>query len=100
VCTGSAAGRARLDVLRPESQRDELVATEAEDSMQAKSSRAASLVPTDLLEILCCPFEECRKPFRELLAERRLECTGCGKRYVVDEHGTPNLLREEAEPPA
>ena len=58
-----------------------------------------TLVPADLLEILCCPFEECRQPFEELVDERKLLCRGCGRRYAVDEHGTPDLLREDAEPP-
>lgn len=57
------------------------------------------LVPADLLEILRCPFEDCRQCLQERVAERLLVCQGCGRGYRVDDLGTPNLLCEEAIPP-
>lgn len=68
--------------------------------MSESNTPADHLVPADLLEILCCPFEECRQPLSEDVAARELVCQGCRRRYAVNEHGTPNLLREEARSPA
>ena len=56
-----------------------------------------SLVKKELLEILACPVD--KKPLRELEAEKKLECTACGRKYPVRD-GIPVMLKDEAELPA
>ncbi len=49
-----------------------------------------------LLDIIVCPV--CLTGFRELSAERGLECTACGRVYPVRD-GIAVLLADEATPP-
>jgi uncharacterized protein YbaR (Trm112 family) len=55
-----------------------------------------SPIDAQLLDILACPVPECRA--RLELAEERLVCTGCGRRYPIEE-SWPVLIPEEAELP-
>ena len=52
------------------------------------------MLDKDLLDILVCP--DCKSAVME--QEGKLLCTGCGKRYPVQD-GIPVMLVEEAEPP-
>jgi uncharacterized protein YbaR (Trm112 family) len=55
-----------------------------------------SSIDAELLKILVCPVPECRAKLE--LREDRLVCTGCGRRYRIEERW-PVLIPEEAEPP-
>ena len=57
---------------------------------------AMSSINADLLKILACPVPECRADLE--LRDDRLVCTGCGRRYRIEENW-PVLIPEEAEPP-
>ena len=50
----------------------------------------------ELLDILACPVPECRE--RLDLRDDQLVCTGCGRRYRIEENW-PVLIPEEAQPP-
>jgi len=52
------------------------------------------MLDKDLLDILACP--DCTSAVAE--PEGTLLCTGCGKRYPIQD-GIPVMLVEEAEPP-
>ena len=59
-------------------------------------SRGCELIDPSLLEVLGCPLEAERPPFRQ--EEGLLVCTSCGYAFpVVD--GIPHLLPEDAIPP-
>ena len=53
------------------------------------------MIDKELLEILACPV--CKTPVR--LADERIVCTQCGRRYPIREGSIPVMLAEEAEPP-
>jgi uncharacterized protein len=55
-----------------------------------------SPIDPSLLQILACPVPECRATLE--LRDDRLVCTGCGRRYPIEEDW-PVLIPEEAEPP-
>ncbi|MGD0111268.1 MAG: Trm112 family protein [Armatimonadota bacterium] len=52
-------------------------------------------IDPSLLEILACPT--CKTKVE--LADDRLICVACGRRYRIED-GIPVMLLEEAEPPA
>ncbi len=52
-------------------------------------------IDPSLLEILACP--KCKTKVE--LADDRLMCVACGRRYRIED-GIPVMLLEEAEPPA
>ena len=51
-------------------------------------------IDASLLDILACP--KCKTAVE--LADDRLVCTRCGRRYRIED-GIPVMLLEEAEPP-
>ena len=53
-----------------------------------------SLIDATLAEVLVCPVD--KSDLDQDLAERRLVCTDCGRRYPVRD-GIPIMLVEEAE---
>ncbi|HEU4318589.1 MAG TPA: Trm112 family protein [Acidimicrobiia bacterium] len=53
-----------------------------------------SLIDKTLAEVLVCPVD--KADLDQDLAERRLVCTECGRRYPVRD-GIPIMLVEEAE---
>ncbi|MBW7904737.1 MAG: Trm112 family protein [Phycisphaerae bacterium] len=53
-------------------------------------------IAPELLELLACPAPECRG--RLAVADERLVCARCGRRYRV-EMSWPVLIPEEAEAP-
>jgi uncharacterized protein YbaR (Trm112 family) len=53
-------------------------------------------IDAELLKILVCPVPECRAKLE--LRDNRLVCTGCGRRYRIEERW-PVLIPEEAELP-
>ena len=53
-------------------------------------------IDAELLEILACPVPECRAKLE--LCEDRLVCSGCGRRYPIEDRW-PVLIPEEAELP-
>jgi uncharacterized protein YbaR (Trm112 family) len=53
-------------------------------------------IDLELLELLACPVPECRA--RLELRDDRLVCTGCGRRYPIEDRW-PVLIPEEAELP-
>jgi uncharacterized protein YbaR (Trm112 family) len=55
-----------------------------------------SSIKPELLEILVCPVAECRAKLEQ--RDERLVCTGCGRRYRI-EQSWPVLIPEEADPP-
>ncbi len=55
-----------------------------------------SSINAELLQILACPLPECRAALE--LRDERLVCTGCGRRYPIEERW-PVLIPEEAELP-
>ena len=57
---------------------------------------AMSSIDAKLLEILACPIPECRA--RLEVRDDRLVCTGCGRRYPIEDRW-PVLIPEEAELP-
>ncbi|GMU81730.1 MAG: hypothetical protein AMXMBFR47_16010 [Planctomycetota bacterium] len=54
-------------------------------------------ISPEVLELLACPVPECRQALRE--ADGALICTGCGRRYRVEDRW-PVLIPEEAESPS
>jgi uncharacterized protein YbaR (Trm112 family) len=50
----------------------------------------------EVLEILVCPVPECRAKLE--LRDVKLVCTGCGRRYRIEQNW-PVLIPEEAELP-
>ncbi len=52
------------------------------------------MIDPELLEILACP--DCKSDVE--LREGKICCTGCGKRYRIED-GIPIMLVDEAEPP-
>jgi uncharacterized protein YbaR (Trm112 family) len=57
---------------------------------------AMSSISAELLKILACPVPECRAGLE--LHDDRLVCTGCGRRYPIEDRW-PVLIPEEAELP-
>jgi uncharacterized protein YbaR (Trm112 family) len=55
-----------------------------------------SSIDAELLSILACPVPECRA--RLELRDERLVCTGCRRRYPIEDCW-PVLIPEEAELP-
>ena len=49
-----------------------------------------------ILDVLVCPFPECRKPLTLAADESSLQCTVCGRVYPVRD-GIPILLVDEAK---
>ncbi|OGV48621.1 MAG: hypothetical protein A2X49_10985 [Lentisphaerae bacterium GWF2_52_8] len=56
----------------------------------------ATLIKDELMEILVCPLD--KQKLIELVEEKKLECSACGRRYPVRE-GIPVMLLDEAELP-
>ncbi len=54
------------------------------------------LLREELLDLLVCPVPDCRS--RLELRKDQLVCTGCGRRYRIEENW-PVLIPEEALPP-
>ena len=52
------------------------------------------MIDEKLLGVLACP--DCKAPVE--LADEKIVCTGCGKRYPIRD-GIPIMLIEEAEEP-
>ncbi len=50
----------------------------------------------ELLDILVCPLPQCRQRLDQ--RDDQLVCTGCGRRYRIEENW-PVLIPEEAQPP-
>ena len=75
---------------------DETPPVPGAEAHDGEASPGMHLVPRDLLEILRCPDPACRGELHEDLARRQLHCPRCDRRYQVSEHGTPNLLLEDA----
>lgn len=59
-------------------------------------SKSDSVIDPRLLDILGCPLEESRPPFR--LDGLFLVCTSCGSGFAIRD-GIPDLLPESAIPP-
>lgn len=55
-----------------------------------------SLIKPELMEILVCPADKAE--LKELVEEKKLECTQCGRRYPIKD-GIPVMLIDEAEMP-
>ena len=55
-----------------------------------------SSIDAELIKILACPVPECRASLE--LRDERLVCTGCGRRYPIEDRW-PVLIPEEAESP-
>jgi uncharacterized protein len=58
--------------------------------------RMQQILP-QVLELLVCPLPECRAKLA--LQAAHLVCTGCGRRYRIEQNW-PVLIPEEAEAPA
>jgi uncharacterized protein YbaR (Trm112 family) len=55
-----------------------------------------SSIDAELIKILACPVPGCRASLE--LRDERLVCTGCGRRYRIEDRW-PVLIPEEAELP-
>lgn len=63
--------------------------------MKGTLTEMANLLP-EILDLLVCPVPECRQHLR--LEADMLNCSGCGRRYRIEENW-PVLIPEEGLPP-
>ena len=84
----------RLNVEGPDPAVVEQLVAEVKTVIEGPSD--SGLVAPELRAILVCP--SCHGDLRDDLENSKLECTGCGLRYPV-ENGIPVMLIDEAEHP-